>query len=1159
MSEPFGGAFSYRPQAPRGRYRDPELTPEQEDSLIADLMRQSGGTVEVIGKAIDTPGALLRGALADQPDSGLNWDSGKRVSGEELLLHHGILQKDDHPWIRTGAGLAAEIALDPLAMVSGPLRALTAGGKAAKAAGILDKVSDLALARAGMDDAAKTITGAATSKWAKRLAEKGLPETTETFAIRPLIGQRAAQTRHTLDELVKYVDEANGNGEALKRVNEYLAPRGLRYEDVANEKLGGAFGLGYFSPMVTFTPPGSEKVLDAMDALGQKIAWSSPMRLGSAMFDKRVDGAIDAADQVAALKQFRYLDDAAREGRRVAARHAMTVSDINLSPEAQRVLGANTLLSPQGNDFLTRLFENQHTLSDQRLKSLVGPDLDKAIASWDAIRKHNIASGTRLGMDINPYSDEFGVLFSPRTAAEADFGEYGMGLNKSVANTRMLEQAARQEYLKVPGGTVALREASLLPKVDDFARNGPNSKYTLQEVGEEIKDFINAKYGVNAPDPRVVPPNGQYSIGQENGEAIASFFQRLDKRRPDGLPVFSEHPVSAQAKNIVGQHLARANAQYIYDSIAEAALDQARGRLKGGFKSADAALTDIAKATGLMMADNTTPHDIVVANLRQAIAKRIGGAADDIDLSKFSINEQVYNRLTRIQDFYSSPRAQQSLFEGLDKFTQLFKGFVLAWPSRFVRDMYSNVFSIMLENGSIPDTIYGLGTAKSILRGDFDSAIQYLKELPQYAGITDPAALRRQFIEDAAGSGILQSLASSDLVTSNRSGAISQLVPGASPITKMDAAKELGKGWGNFFQVKDIQFPWQKQSAYETLNPVLNASQKMGDYVDSVGRLGGYISLLRQGLSPEMAAKRITEALVDYSSLTTMERNFFRRAFPWWAYNSRIGKYVVNHLVTNPGGSFGQSIRALNTIQSNENSDVYLPAAIRQQFALRIPDELAKYLGANEEGGKMVLRNFDFPGVDVLAIPHLGHAFGESVHETLFNLLQQASPYIRGPAELAFDTDSFTRRPMKEAVTPLDRIYKKLTGSPQSMDPTLRTIINNFPGLQRPISLVGGMMDDRLPLAGRAVKQGFNTFSGTALQQIEPEWAANDISRGVAGKLRNFTRTVPNTFVPKELMPYVPAELMPYVLLDKSQKKKVRAIAKEKQKKREAAQKAAAK
>ena len=223
--------------------------------------------------------------------------------------------------------------------------------------------------------------------------------------------------------------------------------------------------------------------------------------------------------------------------------------------------------------------------------------------------------------------------------------------------------------------------------------------------------------------------------------------------------------------------------------------------------------------------------------------------------------------------------------------------------------MYSNVISIMLENGSVPDTLYGLSTAKSILKGNYDDAIAQLRQLPQYASIADPQMLRRQFIEDAAGSGILQTLASSDLVTSNRTGSLSQLVPGITPMTRMDAAKELvnPEGWKNFFQIKDIRLPWQSQSAYETLNPVLNASQKLSDFVDSTGRLGGYISLLRQGLSPQEAAKRITGALVDYSSLTSMERGMIRPVFMWWAYNSRIGKYAVQSLMNNPGGKIGRA------------------------------------------------------------------------------------------------------------------------------------------------------------------------------------------------------------------------------------------------------------
>ena len=452
-------------------------------------------------------------------------------------------------------------------------------------------------------------------------------------------------------------------------------------------------------------------------------------------------------------------------------------------------------------------------------------------------------------------------------------------------------------------------------------------------------------------------------------------------------------------------------------------------------------------------------------------------------------------------------------------------------------------------------------SAKSILKGNYDDAIAQLRQLPQYASIADPQMLRRQFIEDAAGSGILQTLASSDLVTSNRTGSLSQLVPGITPMTRMDAAKELvnPEGWKNFFQIKDIRLPWQSQSAYETLNPVLNASQKLSDFVDSTGRLGGYISLLRQGLSPQEAAKRITGALVDYSSLTSMERGMIRPVFMWWAYNSRIGKYAVQSLMNNPGGSYAQMIRALNTIQSNDSGETYIPTALRQQFAVRIPDALKPYLGApQDDTGEYVFRNFDAPGVDVLSIPAPSDTFGGFMQETMFNILNQASPLVRVPMEIAFDTDSFTRRPLKDAVTPLDKIYKRVFNTPYSLDPTLRAIINNIPGVQRPINFIGGFLDDKddqTSALGRGIKQGFNTLSGASVQRITPAWVASDLERAIASRLRPYTRTVPNTFIPKDIMPHVAPADMPYVLLSKSVKKKNTARNKEERKKREEASK----
>lgn len=1126
------------------------LSPEEEESYLAKLARQGGGAIEVLGKVLDYPAAIARGVLAGDPYSGFSWDLDRRVSGSELLEQYGLLPQDANPWVKAGAGLAAEIALDPLTMISGPLRALNPAGKAAKAAGILDKASDAAMARVGFDEAAKTFTGKATRAWAERLAPQGLAATPETFAIRPLIGQRQAQISTTLDELVQFVNKQRGNTEAMDAVNAYLAKKGLKYQDVAQQKLGGAFGLGYFSPLATFTPPGSQSVLDVMDRVGQGIAWSYPSRKMSQFFDKRVNDMANAADQVESLKHSRYLDDAAKESRRLAARHAMTVSDIQLSPQAQNLLGSKTLFSPQGNDFLTRLFENTYTKSDDILRQAIGPDIDKAIASWDAIRKHNVMHGQALGLEIEPYSDMWKVLYSPRKAAEADFGEYATGLSQSPYNTRMLEQEARQDYLKTPGGTMDLREVSMLPKVRELIKNGTESKHTIGEVGKEIADFLNSKHA--GGKSRVVGSPTTYAVGQDQGEAIAKFMQRFDKRLPDDLPVFSEHPLTAQARNIVGQGAARANARFIYDTLAEHAVNKASSAMPGGFKSIPSALNDIARATGMQM-DAGNASAIVRANMADSIAKRLGKNIDEINLDEFTIPETVYNRLTRIQSFYSSPRAQQEFLDGFNKYTNLFKGFVLAWPSRFVRDMYSNLFSVMLENGSVTDTIYGMGTAKKILAGRMDEAVAALKQLPQYAKITDPNALRRAFIEDAAGSGVLQTLASSDLLTANRSGDIAQLVPGSTPISKMDAAKELfGGDYSQFFQIKDIQMPWQKAAAYETKNPILNASQKMSDYVDSVGRLGGYISLLRQGVTPAEAARRMTSALVDYSSLTPLERGTFRAFFPWWAYNSRIGKYVVQHLANNPGGGYAQTIRALNTLQTPDK-DTYIPEALRQSFAVRVPDALKPYLGIDQDSENTTFfRDIDLPGVDVLSLFSPQRSIGRSLQQTAFNVLNQANPAIRGAAELATNEDFFSRRPLEQAITPLDRVYMRASGSQYPLNPWIRTGLNAMPGLQRPIGLAAGLMDDRIPMQQRVAKQLFNTFTGVKIQDVDPEWMINDQRRAIANDLHGWTRTRVTNFVPKESIQFMPPALQMAVGVDKSLEKKATKLNEEKRKRREA-------
>ncbi len=1096
------------------------MTDEQADSKLAWLARQTGGAVEGLGKILDTPGAILRGALVGDAASGLSWDSEERVYGEDLLRRAGLIDDQTPYWLKTAGGLATEIALDPLAIFSGPLKAVTGAGKAARAAGLMDKAGDAILAAKGIDRLADaSATGRAAMSFAKKNA---LPLTEETFKIRPLVGPRAARRSTTLDEVVKYVDDAAGDTKAREAVESYLTKQGMYYDEVASQTLTKDVGIGImgFDPLVRFNLPGGGAMADRLDVLGQAAMWSRPMRGASAMFDKKVGGTYKVADQVDSIKHYNALKEAAKDARRAAARHAMTIADIPLDETAKGMLGADSLISEKGNDFLTRVFENTYTKEDKFLMDRIGPSLTKAVDSWKKNVDDIYKQGRGLGMDMSKFEDfQRGVKYTPRTAAEVVFDDAAAsGGGRAVFNTKGTENRAREEYLKTVGGTVDLREISLLPEIDDFSRN-PETTVTIEQAGEAIRKWHQTKHG---PQNRFVPPPQDgpgYLLTKEQSEKIASFMKRLDPRREGGTPVFSEHPLTAQTRLIVSQAEKRANAEHLYKSIAEHAVNMERGATTGRTQTIKQAMQKIAAETGLKSGKNDQLLPTVELNIKNEIAKALGVAYDNIDLDKMTVSDDAVNRLLRINDYYAKPAAQAEISKFFDTITSLFKGFVLFWPSRFVRDFYSNAYSLFLETGDVAGTAVGMKAAANILSGEFYKAVPQLRAIPAYAHIVDDTALRQRFMEDLAASGVLSTLASSDLTTATRSGITNQLVPGMQRQTLGTALSELGQNWSKFNQfgnardMKPFGIPLVKD-AMETGNPLLRTQESLSNFIDSQARLGGYITLLKNGVTSDEASRRITESLVDYGSLTTMERTYFRNIFPWWAYNSRIGKYVVKSLMENPGGRYAQTIRGMNTIQ-RPNEDVYVPEALRQQFAIRAPSGSTEY--------ETYYKDIDLPGIDVLSLFSPKPTAMGTLSATAQNIGQQLNPFLKTAAEQISGTDFFSRRPLNEAITPFDRMMKGLGVTKRDNEyGQLGRFIQLIPGTSRPINLAGGLLDERLTLPDRLQKQAINQLTGVKRQDVDKQWQLNDASRALQDRLEGWTRSKTITSVPKELIPLMP-------------------------------------
>ena len=1182
----------------------PELTPQEEQSMLSSLARQGGGALESLANVLDTAGGISRGVLAGKPLSGFTTDPTQRVSGEELLETYGLVDKDTNPYAKTAAGFATEVLTDPLAFISGPASALGKGGKAVRAAGLLKKAPLAATKRMGTKAALKTRTGKAAAKFLRsanpeKYRGAGLAKalTPENLKYRPLLGPRVSQTTATVRDVV---ERTGGDvSQNIKEVNNFLARYGLDYTDVADDKLGGAVGLGFFSPAVTFGGQGAatQRALDTLDSIGQGLRWSAPARVSSSIFSKKVGGNVDGIDQLYAMQHFDNIKEARSAARITAARHAEMARAIPIPEKARKIAGFDSLLAPEANDYLTRVFEGTQTYADELITDAIGrPQITALAKNWETIAKDQIAQAKKLGIKVEEYKDQFGVNYSPRVAAEADFGNYGKNKSRGTYNVRTLESEGRQKYLKTPGGTVDLREISLLPTVQKMvAQKGMDvSDDTISAIGDDIKRYLDSKHGASSEfteagqrnmnyrsqpfetfvkEYKGVGPDGKAIYGdklpnevitKDYADKIARFMYQMSEDTPVGTPMFSRHPLAAQTKNLISQATSRGNANHVIRSLADAAVQIDPNDVRTGekFKNLGDSIREMGSKIGVTYNDAKRKGEVVtefLQSVKEKIGKTLGIPAEQVDLNSFSIPQSVEDRLTKINDFYNSPAIQEKAIDFLNKYTSLYKGFLLAFPSRHVRDMYSNAFSVWLETGDAGSTLWGFNVAKKIIGGDYDDASRYLSQIPGYS--TDPAAVRTQLVDEVAGSGILDTLATSDVMLSNPAETLNQLLPGSTPQKKIDFMKEFVPGKGTFEKASDMLQIRGFRGAKETKNPLLTASQKFTEYTDSVARLGGFLAMRKQGLTASQASERITEILVDYGSLTDIEKGVFRNIFPWYSYNSRIGAAVAKQIMTKPGGAYAQTLRGSRVLQQSDE-DTYVPEALRQQFAVRIPDGLAPYLGidpSQQQGGTNFIRNIDIPGFDAISLfdpgkqefdinnPIIsgGNVLGSMVAGTGANLTNQMQAPLRSVIEHVTDTDMFSRRPLREATRPIDRLYRKadkfMGGSGnQNLPPFLRSIIELAP-LPRVGSTLGGLADERLPMSQKIPKQLFNALSGSSMITVPKEWQLQDAIRANDAALEPYLRNYQLQYIPKDIMGDIPPELLPKVALRKSLGKKLKA------------------
>jgi len=1217
--------------------------PEWERSeLLQQLSDYGSSAVSGLFGGLDWLGARTREIVSNKP-------YGSAPSGLDVLQAHGVYVPEHSlgGWGRPIASFATETALDPTTYMGfGPLGGgLSKAGKAAKAANILDDASR-SMSRGVVDDIirgtrrSEDLTGVGRQSrdfWAREYGKDVTRLTDEDLYARPLTGWREARRDQTLGNLL---DRQRDWGqehydETVRNLQDYLYKQGgrnpnpaLQLNELRNTRLANDInfmGLG-------INLPGGGTAARQLDRLGSAIRWSAPGSRIASAFSRDLHGATDAASQVGTLVLSRG-DNAADKIARLRSRRLLNLlprmqdsaGDIRLGNAIRNVIeGVGPTLR---DDALAAHDEVLDAVTRYRAGTATGDTarIGQFVDETQGLFNDYIGRSRDAGIGSSQLQDKFGHGYFPRVLDDLSFG----GANQAPTGGRKFsvmtgDQMARDTAFHVPGGTNTLQELSL-----DRMVSGPRR---LAASDEQAADYIMqrmAQKEANLSTAGVLPIRRGNPVAYQRRQAVtlARKLHGLTNDAVDGrLPIFG-NPLESLHKYIGGRERAIRRAGTLTDMLASSAIAQHAYSVPGGgaTRLGDALRGLDLKTFNHMNAGPVPPGTpgltvlrggravghyegarVNVMNRLREIGQRNGiqefqNISYD-ELRNISVDSRLMARLNKIADFYQVPEVQSQIFKTLDAITSMWKGSILSWPARFVRDWYSGMFSNIVESGSANDLMNGYSGAKAMLQGNQGDLLKIVDKMPRYARLPSTANRVDEYLNDLTSQGIsrgrqLEDVGQSVASRQSSAGVRSELMAGADPETTLgyqawdllsgralmgkgvssrylsEAELLNGRNWARSVRGtgRTISDAVQGIKPTETINPMLRWSAKLGDTTDKINRIAGYNALLLQGISPAEAAQRMMAAHVDYNSLTKFERGFIRTALPFWAYESRISKWVVTKLAEKPGGIYTQlGMRLPQNLSSNDTSNDYIPRRIADKYGVsmeplrRIPGigSLVDMVAPKSDGVSSWLSDFDLPGIDQINKIRVAKdittgriAPWESAMKTVGNVAEGAHPLVKMAYEVGTGRDAYTglKKNYSRNTLPtllsragvLDpnenyRAMSNLGGT----DQLLQFLI---PFYSRSMQLARKATDPRVPdPTASALQNLINATTGVKVENIDDAEKSRDALETIKELLDSnpAVRSYDSTYIPKELLPFVDEQTQRMYQLDRQLRKERRAASK---------------
>lgn len=1034
--------------------------PEELNTVLGTLGEYAGGTVGTIADTLDFAGNRVRSALVGEPGQ---FD--RTVSGRDVLRHYGLADDEDD-WVDFIGGLAVEVGTDPLTYLTGGLGALGKAGKVAKATGIADDAARAASRKYLAGKATGEVADVA-AKRSKAFTKKMGREVTDLdLYAQPVVGRRVATRNTTLQDLVDYADNPlaensripQGSKLTERKLRDKAAEFGFDFDEIKDMPLGDQFGLA--TPLgdafATFNLPGGGALGRGLDAALDGLRHSKVGRVAQAGFDKRAGNAFDQETQnlnIAAAKQRDQVQK--------------LVGSEAEKQKAKLFLGAEDAFSAEGNRAIGRMIEGNATAADMQMRNN-NKSVDEFVSWWEKERDLIPEESKMLGLSGAELDHEHGLKYLPyeldQTIANQmpkDGGKRGT-VGQPILSSSEGSQMQRSMATQVMGGRDQLIELSQDPRFVGEGRSITSDNDVWEVLAQEAHG---QSYKAMTDE------------GREGVRKLATFLRKLDPEYMKTNPLFGQHPTHLIKRYFEKRFGAMSDADTMMKYLADRVVDKT-GPTSRTTRSVPQVLQELSINTG-------ESKDL----LRKRIADKMGVDPDTVNLSNLTVDSDDVARLTQVDKVFTNPAASDEAVAFLDGSTEIWKRAILAFPSRYVRDVYSGMFSNWLSG---IDGVDGYHAAYSLMKkGPKDEGFRdFLRGVKKYQGFADDDSMVAQFYADMDESGLFrgrQALDRTTAVTGDNEALASMvgadktgLVKSLSPLAEASGYKP-----SNFFSARTKKRPMARDA-----NPILKTGDALNDLTDGINRLSGYLNGLNKGFDNIASGKMATRAQIDYNSLSDFERKYLRgKFFPWYSYSSRSFKEVLRQLAERPGGRYGQTLRAIDYgVRERPDYMPYMPEYLQQQVTMPVSQ--------NEDGSVTTIGDFDVFGMDQLYYP--------DGFRTFENIGQQLNPYMRIGAEMASGRDFRYGTPLAQGGRGLaSRAMEGMGMTSGYMGSILDRAIDLIPGgarIQRPIADL--IKDSDRPIDERLAQQFIKILSGIKINTVEERQMLNDAIRMIEERIQ---------------------------------------------------------